>query len=217
MPFRQSVIKNPIGERQCFKQVLFRGENCSTPTISRRIADNSTELLTIFADIKPVCCKSQWMKTAPALKITHITRYAPVNEIVLNFTRFWRFRPAKVKIIGAAEGSIMAIIINDHMMKTAIMFAADHTEVMGIISMARGFVMYNAAHARKTHPASDVNTSRLKVTDSVFTRLIKPNSRLFTLINKWCRHSGFSAYTKLNAIVINLQLVCSSNSSRVTW
>ncbi len=152
------------------------------------------------------------MKTAPVLKINHITRYAPVNEIVLNFTLFWRFRPAKVKIIGAAEGSIMAIIINDHMMKTAIMFAADHTEVMGIISMARGFVMSNAAHARKIHPASDINTSRLKVTDSVFTRLIKPNSRLFTLINKWCRHSGFPAYTKLNVIVINFQFVCTSNS-----
>ena len=44
------------------------------------------ELLTIFVDIKPVYCKSQWMKTAPALKINHITRYAPVNDIVLNFT-----------------------------------------------------------------------------------------------------------------------------------
>ena len=109
--------------------------------------DKSTELLTIFADIKPEFCKSQWMKTAPALKITHIIRYAPVNEIVQNFIRFWRFRPLKVKIIGAAEGSIMAIIINDHMMKTAIMFAADHTEVIGIISIARGFVMSNAAHA----------------------------------------------------------------------
>ena len=143
--------------------------------------DKSTELLTIFADIKPVCCKSQWMKTAPALKITHITRYAPVNEIVLNFTRFWRFRPAKVKIIGAAEGSIMAIIINDHMKKTAIMFAVDHTEVIGIISIANGFVMSNAAHARKIHPARDVNASKLNVTDSVFTRLIKPDSPLFTL------------------------------------
>ena len=176
MPFRQSVIKNPIGERQCFKQVLFRGENCSTPTVIRKMPDKITELLTIFADIKPVYCKSQWMKTAPALKITHITRYAPVNEIVLNFNRFCRFRAANVKIIGMAEGSIMAIIINDHMIKTAIMFAADHTEVIGIISMARGFVMSNAAHAMKIHPVSDVNTSRLKVTDSVFTRLIKPNS-----------------------------------------
>ena len=181
MPFRQSVIKNPIGERQCFKQVLFRGENCSTPTVIRRMPDNSTELLTIFADINPVCCKSQWMKTAPALKITHITRYAPVNEIVLNFTRVWRFRPANVKIIGTAEGSIMAIIINDHMIKTAIMFAADHTEVIGIISMARVFVTSNAAHARKIHPASDTTTNRLKVTDSVFTRLINPDSPLFTL------------------------------------
>ena len=199
MPFRQSVIKNPIGERQCLRQVLFRGENCSTPTVIKRMPDNSTELLTIFADIKPVCCKSQWMKTAPVLKITHITRYAPVNEIVLNFTLFWRFRPAKVKIIGAAEGSIMAIIINDHMMKTAIMFAVDHTEVMGIISMARGFVMFNAAHARKIHPASDINTSRLNVNDSVLARLIKPNSLLFTVINKWCRHSCFPIYTKLNA------------------
>ena len=121
--------------------------------------------------------------TAPTLKIIHITRYAPVNEIVLNFTLFCRFSPAKVKIIGTAEGSIMAIIINDHMMKTAIMFTADHTEVMGIISMAKGFVMSNAAHARKIHPANDINTRRLKVNDSVFTRLIKPNSRLFTLIN----------------------------------
>ena len=215
MPFRQSVIKNPIGERQCFKQVLFRGENCNTPTVIRRMPDNSTELLTIFADIKPVCCKIHWINTALVLKKNHITRYAVVNEIVLNFTLFWRFRPAKVKIIGAAEGSIMAIIINDHMMKTAIMFAADHTEVMGIISMARGFVMSNAAHARKIHPASDVNTSRLKVTDSVFIRLIKPNSRLFTLINKWCRHSGFPAYTKLNVIVINFQFVCTSNSCRI--
>ena len=66
----------------------------------------------------------------------------------------------------------MAIIINDHMMKTAIIFAAHHTEVMGIISVARGFVMSNAAHARKIHPASDVTTSRVKVTDSVFTSCI---------------------------------------------
>ena len=215
MPFRQSVIKNPIGERQCLRQVLLSGENCSTPTVIRRMPDKITELLTKFGDIKPVCCKSQWMKTAPALKITHITRYAPVNEIVLNFTLFWRFRPAKVKIIGAAEGSIMAIIINDHMMKTAIMFAVDHTEFMGIISMASGFVMSNAAHARKIQPASDINNSRLKVTDSVFTKLIKPNSPLFTLIYKWCRHSGFPAYTKLNVIVINFQFVCKSNSSGI--
>ena len=74
----------------------------------------------------------------------------------------------------------MAIIINNHMMKTAIMFAADHTDVTGIISIARGFVMSNAAHARKIHPASDVHTSKLNVTDSVFTRLIKPDSPLFT-------------------------------------
>ena len=79
------------------------------------------------------------------------------------------------------------------------MFAADHTEVMGIISIARGFVMSNAAQARKIHPASDVSTSMLKVTDSVLARLIKPNSLLFTLINKRCRHSCFPIYTKLNA------------------
>ena len=163
------------------------------------MTDNSPELLTIFADIKPVCCKIQWMKTAPVLKINHITRYAPVNEIVLNFTLFWRLRPAKVKIIGTAEGSIMAIIINDHMMETAIIFAVDHTEVIGIISMARGFVMSNATHASKIHPDSYVNTNRLKVTDSVLARLIKPNSLLFTVINKWCRHSCFPIYTKLNA------------------
>ena len=70
----------------------------------------------------------------------------------------------------------MAIIINDHMKKTAIMFAVDHTEVIGIISIASGFVMSNAAHARKIHPAIDVNISRLKVTDSVFTRLKNPDS-----------------------------------------
>mgnify|MGYP004326824535 CR=1 FL=1 len=80
----------------------------------------------------------------------------------------------------------MAIIINDHIMKTAIMFAADHTEVIGIISIASGFVMSNAAHARNIHPTSDVNISRLKVTDSVFTRLKKLDSLLFTLINKRC-------------------------------
>jgi len=199
MPFRQSVIRNPIGERQCFKQVLFRGENCSTPTVIRRMPDKITELLTIFADIKPVCCKSQWMKTAPALKITHITRYAPVNEIVLNFTRFWRFRPAKVKIIGAAEGSIMAIIINDHMIKTAIMFAADHTEVIGIISMARVFFMSNAAQARKIHPASDVTNNRLKVTDSVFTRLIKPDSLFIILFENYYQlFSVVNVMTKKN-------------------
>ena len=101
----------------------------------------------------------------------------------------------------------MAIIINDHMIKTAIMFAADHTEVIGIISMAKVFFMSNADQARKIHPTSDVTNNRLKVTDSVFTRLVKPNSRLFTLISKWCRHSGFPTYTKLNAIVINFQLV----------
>ena len=108
------------------------------------MADNSPELLTIFADIKQVCCKIQCMQTAPVLKINHITRYAPVNEIVLNITLFRRSRPAKINIIGTAEGSIMAIIINDHMMKTAIIFAVDHKEFMGIISMARGFVMPNA-------------------------------------------------------------------------
>ena len=182
MPFRQSVIKKLIGERQCFKQDFFRGENWSTPTVINRIPDNSSERLTIFADIKPVCCKNQWIITEPILKIIHITRYAPVNDIVLNFILLWRLKPAKVKIIGAAEGSIIAIIINDHMMKIAIMFAAVHAEDMGIISNARGFVMSNAAHARKIHPASDVTTSRLKVTDSVFTRLIKPDSPLFTLI-----------------------------------
>ena len=119
--------------------------------------------------------------TAPTLKIIHITRYAPVNDIVLNFILFLRLKPAKVKIIGAAEGSIIAIIINDHMMKTAIMFAADHWDDMGIISIAKGFVMSNAAHARNTHPTREVKISRLKVTDSDFTRLIKLDSVLFIL------------------------------------
>ena len=82
----------------------------------------------------------------------------------------------------------MATIINDHMMKTAIMFVADQKDVIGIISMARGFVMSNAAHARKIHPASDVTARRLKVTDSVFTRLIKLDSLLFILKNKRSRH-----------------------------
>ena len=138
------------------------------------------ELLTIFAEINSLCCKSQWMKTAPPLKIIHITRYAPVNEIVLNFTLFCLFKPAKVKIIGAAEGSIMAIIINDHMMKTAIIFAGDHRDDMGTISIARGFFMSNAAHARKSQPAREAKIIRLKVADSDFTRLIKPDSTLFT-------------------------------------
>ena len=75
----------------------------------------------------------------------------------------------------------MAIIINDHIMKTAIMFTNDHTEVMGIISIARGFVMSNAAHARKIHPVSDVNNRRLKTIDSVLIRPIKEDSLLFTL------------------------------------
>ena len=75
----------------------------------------------------------------------------------------------------------MAIIINDHMMKTAIMFAADHTELMGIIIMARGCVMSNAAHARKNHPAKEVKIRRLKVSDSDFARLIKLDSVLFIL------------------------------------
>ena len=88
--------------------------------------------------------------------------------------------------MGAAEGSIIAIIIIDHMMKTAIKFAADHAEVIGIMSIASGFVMSSAAHARKNHPASDVNISRLKVADSVFIRLKKLDSTLFTLINKRC-------------------------------
>ena len=79
----------------------------------------------------------------------------------------------------------MAIIINDHMMETAIIFAVDHTEVLGIISMARGFVMSNADHARKIHPASDVNTSRLKVTDSVLARLIKPDSLFIILFENY--------------------------------
>ena len=195
MPFRQSVIKKLIGERQCFKQDFFKGENWSTPTVINRIPDNSSELVTIFADIKPVCCKSQWIMTAPMLKIIHITRYAPVNDIVLNFILFWRLKPTKVNIIGAAEGSIIAIIINDHMMKIAIMFAADHREDMGIISIARGFFMSNAAHARNTHPAREVKISRLKVTDSDFTRLIKLDSDLFTLIFKMCRNSFFTVYT----------------------
>ena len=75
----------------------------------------------------------------------------------------------------------MAIIINDHIIKTAIMFATNYMEVIGIISIARELVLSNAAHARKIHPARDVNASKLNVTDSVFIRLIKPDSPLFTL------------------------------------
>ena len=75
----------------------------------------------------------------------------------------------------------MAIIIIDHIMKTAIMFAADHREDIGIISIARGFVMSNAAHARKNHPAREAKIRRLKVSDSDFTRLIKSDSDLFIL------------------------------------
>ena len=105
-----------------------------------------------------------------------MTKYAPVNEIVRNFSPFLRFKLANIRIIGAADGNIIAIIINDHIMKTAIKFSVVQSEVAGIISMASGFVMSNAAHARKIQPTIDVNTSRLKVTDSAFTRLIKPDS-----------------------------------------
>ena len=111
-------------------------------------------------------------------------RYAPVKDIVQNFTLLFRFKPAKVMIIGTAEGSIMAIIINDHIMKIEIMFAADHADVIGIISIAIGCDMSNAAQARKIHPKSEVNMSRLKVTDSVFKRLKKLDSLFFTLIKQ---------------------------------
>ena len=77
-----------------------------------------------------------------------------------NFTLFFRFKPAKVKIIGAAEGSIMAIIINDHIKKIAIIFADDHNEVIGIISFANGCDMSNAAHAKKNQHANDIKTNR---------------------------------------------------------
>ena len=146
--------------------------------------------------------------TAPKLNINHITRFTPVNDIVLNFILFHRLKPAKVKIIGAAEVSIIAIIINDHMMKIAIMFAADHREDMGIISIARGFFMSNAAHARNTHPAREVKISRLKVTDSDFKRLKKLDSDLFTLVFKMCRNYCFIVYTKLNTMIINFQIFC---------
>ena len=76
----------------------------------------------------------------------------------------------------------MAIIISDHMMKTEIILANDHAGVIGIMSFAKGFVMFNADHTRKIHPARDVNTSRLNVTDSDFIRLNKLNSLLFNLI-----------------------------------
>ena len=96
----------------------------------------------------------------------------------------------------------MAIIINDHMMKTAIMFAADHTEVIGIISMARVFFMSNAAQARKIHPASDVTNNRLKVTDSVFTRLIKPDSLFIILFENY-----YQLFPLVNVLTKN-KLIC---------
>ena len=105
----------------------------------------------------------------------------------------------------------MAIIINDHMMKTAIMFAVDHIEVIGIISIARGFVMSNAAHARKTHPAREVKKSRLKVTDSDFTRLIKLDSDLFSLIFKMCKNSFYIFHTKLTTMTINFLNYCAKS------
>ena len=105
----------------------------------------------------------------------------------------------------------MAIIINDHMMKIAIMFAAVHMEDMGIISIARGFVMSNAAHARNIHPTREVKISRLKVTDSDFTRLIKLDSDLFTLIYKMCRNSFFIFHTKLNTMIINFRNFCAKS------
>ena len=63
------------------------------------------------------------------------------------------FSAAKQRIIGAAEGSIIAAIITAHMMKTASQLGTDHADI-GMVSCASGLCMLVAPHSRRSQPPS---------------------------------------------------------------
>ena len=121
--------------------------------MSRSAPLSTDDLLTIIGDTQPIDCSAHCAAVAAPPNPVHNARYAATKRSVLVRSLRLSFSAAKQRIIGAAEGSIIAAIIAAHMMKTASQFAADHADI-GIVSCASGLCMLVAPHSRKSQPPS---------------------------------------------------------------
>src|SRR2546423_14791941 len=91
--------------------------------------------LTIIGESSASPCRIHCANAATALKPVHAAKYPSTNIPVGTNGRScsWRFRltVANARIIGAAEGSIIAAIISVHIANRAIKVAADHPFASG--------------------------------------------------------------------------------------
>src|ERR1035437_5392628 len=74
LPSRQSVIRNPNGERQCLRQAFFSGVHWKIPATMSNTPPRSGLVLTIIGESSAAPCKIHCAIAASALKPVHTTR-----------------------------------------------------------------------------------------------------------------------------------------------
>src|SRR5437868_14178126 len=92
-------------------------------------------VLTMPEDSRAAPCKAHWPRAARTLNAVQTAKY-PETKIALGTygwsrSRRLRFTVANVRIIGTAEGSIIATIISPHIKESGSNVPADHGCVSG--------------------------------------------------------------------------------------
>src|SRR5579863_895896 len=140
-PSRHSLIRKERGDRQPCKHARLSGVHWKTPAARSSPPLKTGLVAAIVGDRSAVLCNHHWASVATAEYAVHTARY-PKRNVPTGTSgrsvvcRRW-FTVRKARIIGAADGTIMATIITAHITKRRRTAIASHGMIMPGISISR--------------------------------------------------------------------------------
>ena len=121
-PGRQCAVTKAKGDRQCCRQACLSGVSWYSPAASSTPAPNQRLVATIIGDSNAARSSRNCSNVATRLKPVQAVRYPPVNAHVDQpgqSTSACRCTRACSRIMGAAEGTIIATIMIAHITNMA--------------------------------------------------------------------------------------------------
>src|SRR5712691_10357960 len=121
VPSRHSLIRKERGDRQLFKQARLSGVHWKTPAARSNPPPRTGLVAAILGERSAALCNAHWASVAAAEYAVQTARY-PTRKMPTGTSgrvvvcRRW-FTVRKARIIGAADGTIMATIITAHITK----------------------------------------------------------------------------------------------------
>ena len=178
---------------------------------------STADLLTIIGDTQPIDWSAHCAAVAAPLNPVHNARYAATKRSVLVRSLRLSFSAAKQRIIGAAEGSIIAAIMTAHMMKTASQFANDHSDI-GMVSCATGVCMFMAPHRRRSQPPSVATQMLAAVQGRSRIRASKDVVKFGSaLVGEWSKEAVSACNVAGDPVIIDRQVRCTRDGNWLAW